>query len=114
MDLRAYVITGSSSGIGYGVAHLLAQTEFNLISKLPWYVRVYFDLRCRFMKAQVPELAAKYYLDLAQRENVKGKYFEADSGHLLEAHSSEESYDLSLAKQLWDTSGKLVGETFQY
>jgi NAD(P)-dependent dehydrogenase (short-subunit alcohol dehydrogenase family) len=84
----------------------------NLVSQLPWYVRAYFNFRCALMRAQTPEVGAQHYLDLAARDDINGKYFEADSGELLEAHSSDESYDEVLAEKLWKVSEKLIGQSF--
>jgi hypothetical protein len=61
------------------------------------------------MNAQEPETAARYYVELANREAVNGKYFEVDSGELVEARSSEESYDRKIARKLWKISEELVG-----
>ena len=57
----------------------------NLVSQLPGYMRVYFNLRCTVMRAQTPEAGAQHYLELAARDDIDGKYFEADLGKLLEA-----------------------------
>lgn len=86
----------------------------NLVSRLPWYVRTYFDLRCALMRAQTPEGAARHYIDLAKREDINGKYFEADSGQLVETRSSDESYDKNIARKLWNASETLVGQCFDY
>ena len=49
-----------------------------------------------------------------RKEAINGKYFEADSGELVEARSSDESYDQKAAKQLWKVSEELVGQRFDY
>ena len=86
----------------------------NLVRQLPWYVRAYFNLRCGLMRAQTPEAGAQHYLELAARDDINEKYFEADSGELLEARSSDESYDEVLAEKLWKLSEKLIGQSFVY
>jgi NAD(P)-dependent dehydrogenase (short-subunit alcohol dehydrogenase family) len=101
----------------YGIAACTLSpglVKTNLVSHLPWYVRFYFDIRCRLGHAQTPEQAAGHFLDLANRPDVNGKYFEADSGILIEARSSEESYDTEIAKHLWKVSEDLVHQHFDY
>jgi NAD(P)-dependent dehydrogenase (short-subunit alcohol dehydrogenase family) len=86
----------------------------NLVRQLPWYVQVYFNLRCALMRAKTLEAGAQHYLELVTRDDINEKYFEADSGELLEAHSSDESYDEVLAEKLWKVSEKLIGQSFVY
>lgn len=55
-----------------------------------------------------PEEGAKTVIWLAsspELEHVTGKYFAKQS----ELKSSRESYDLEIAKQLWEISSELVG-----
>lgn len=57
-----------------------------------------------------PEEGAKTVIWLAsapELEHVTGKYFAKQS----ERKSSKKSYDLQVAKQLWDVSSELVGLT---
>lgn len=86
----------------------------NLVSHLPWYVRSYFNIRCRLLRAQTPEQAAYHFINLVSRPNVNGKYFESDSGTILEVCSSKESHNREIAQRLWRVSEQLVNQCFDY
>jgi hypothetical protein len=64
-----------------------------------------------FKETQTLEEGAAHLIKLAEKSNIEinGKYFEGDKKGLFEAKSSEESYNNSVAKQLWEESKKLIG-----
>lgn len=90
-------------------------TRTHLVSSLPWYVRAYMAVRFFVARVQTAEEGASHLIQLAvTNENINGKYFEASRKGLREASSSDESYDLSLAKKLWKVSEELVGRKFDF
>jgi len=87
----------------------------NLVSGLSWPVRAYMAVRYVLQRAQSPEDAARYFMNLIEGkkwQDISGKYFEGDRGGLVEARSSEESYDTELSRLLWEASERLVGQRF--
>ena len=68
---------------------------------------VYF---MRKNETQTPEEGASHLIHLAEKKNdeINCKYFEGSKKGLLEAKSSEESYDLSQARKLWEESIRLL------
>jgi hypothetical protein len=93
-------------GVGLG--------KTNLVRQLPWYLQKYFDSGCALMRACTPEEISRHYIDLATREDIAGKWFETDSGQLLENRFSNESYDKMIARKLWNASEIPVGQCFYY
>jgi len=92
-------------------------TKTNLVNHLPWYSRLYFNLRCFLENAQTPEQAGKHIESLAQKPDYKkinGRYFEVKKGKLIKTKSIEESYNKEIASLLWEKSEKLIDKKFNY
>jgi NAD(P)-dependent dehydrogenase (short-subunit alcohol dehydrogenase family) len=82
----------------------------------PLPLKVLIPLIYMMKKTQTSEEGAMHLIELAKKDNceINGKYFEGDKKGLFEAKSSEESYDVSVAKKLWEESEKLIGQQFVY
>lgn len=89
-------------------------TRTSIVNHLHWFVRAYMSTRFAIQRAQSPQEGASHLIELAHRTNVNGKYFEGSKKGLKEAESSEESYDLHIAKELWNVSEQLLGHNFTY
>jgi NAD(P)-dependent dehydrogenase (short-subunit alcohol dehydrogenase family) len=102
---------------GYELARRLAGTDVTVNCFNPWLAKTkiaqgmggFFGLMARVLRpfAATPEKAAETAIYLAtssEVEGVSGKYFE----NKREKMSSKASYDLDLAKRLWDVSAELV------
>ena len=77
-------------------------------------IRFFFEVAARSPVARSPEQAAEFIVSLAtapDAESVNGKYYEVSLLYRRqrEARSSAESYDLSVARQLWTVSERLSG-----
>lgn len=82
----------------------------------PLPLKILVPLVYMMKKTQTPEEGAMHLIELAKKDNreINGKYFEGSKDGLFEVKSSDESYDISVSKKLWEESEKLVGEKFVY
>jgi NAD(P)-dependent dehydrogenase (short-subunit alcohol dehydrogenase family) len=86
-------------------------TQTNLIKNYPLPVRLIGAIRIALAHPQTPEQGARhivYPLTAPELEDVTGKYFVQS----VETESSPESYDLDVARRLWEVSEALVGQKF--
>lgn len=89
-------------------------TRTNLTSQMPWFVKTFMKLRFKTGNVKTAIEGAAHLIKIAEMKDTNGRYFEALKHSLREARSSEESYDAVTALRLWETSEKLVGQTFRY
>jgi NAD(P)-dependent dehydrogenase (short-subunit alcohol dehydrogenase family) len=91
-------------------------THTNQGDAFPKLIQMLIPLQYMLRGAQLPEEGGKHLIDLALKRNneVNGKYFEGSKKGLFEAKSSEESYNITDAKKLWDESEKLICQQFTY
>lgn len=92
-------------------------TKTDLVSELPLIVKIMYRLRCIISKAQTPVEAADVIIKLISENNnemINGKYFEVNRKNhtIIEAQSSNESYNKEISSKLWKISEELVGEKF--
>ncbi|MBW9153468.1 SDR family NAD(P)-dependent oxidoreductase [Clostridium estertheticum] len=85
-------------------------THTNQGEYFPLPLKILVPLFYIFKETQTIEEGAAHLINLAEKSNneINGKYFEGGKKGLFEANSSEESYDDSVAKKLWEESKKLL------
>lgn len=98
----------------YGIASVTlcpGLTHTNQGEYFPLPLKILVPLVYALKETQTPEEGAAHLIKLAEKSNgeINGKYFEGSKKGLFEAKSSEESYDNSIAKKLWEESEKLLG-----
>ncbi len=76
----------------------------------PLLLKIFLPLIYKFKDPQTPREGAIHLVNLAIKNNIEisGKYFEGDKKGLFETKSSDESYDIAVAKKLWEASQKLI------
>ena len=86
-------------------------TRTNQGEYFPLPLRILVPLIYALKETQTSEEGALHLIKLAEKSNseINGKYFEGGKTGLFEAKSSEESYDNSSAKKLWEESERLLG-----
>jgi NAD(P)-dependent dehydrogenase (short-subunit alcohol dehydrogenase family) len=90
-------------------------TRTNLVSNHPSGVRLYMATRYLIQKPQSPQEGASHLIALAERtDDINGKYFEGSRRRLVEARSSDESYETRISERLWNESELLTGQSFNY
>lgn len=82
----------------------------------PLPLKIFIPFFYMIKETQTAEEGAMHLIELAKKDNleINGKYFEGGKNGLFEAKSSDESYDISVAKKLWEESEKLIGQQFVY
>ena len=85
-------------------------THTNQGENLPLLLKILVPLIYALKETQTSEEGAAHLINLAEKNNdeINGKYFEGGKKGLFEAKSSEESYNESTAKKLWEESEKLL------
>ena len=80
----------------------------------PFVLKIFLPLIYKFKDPQTPKEGAIHLVNLAIKNNseISGKYFEGDKKGLFEAKSSDESYDIGVAKKLWVESKKLITQRY--
>ena len=87
-------------------------THTNQGEYFPLPLKILVPLIYALKETQTSEEGAAHLINLAEKNNdeINGKYFEGGKKGLFEAKSSEESYDKTIAKKLWEESEKLLGQ----
>ena len=87
-------------------------THTNQGEYFPLPLKMLVPLFYLFKETQTAEEGASHLIKLAEQSNIEinGKYFEGGKKGLFEAKSSEKSYDMCVAKKLWDESEKLLAK----
>jgi hypothetical protein len=98
----------------YGIASTTlcpGLTRTNQGEYFPLPLKILVPLFYALKETQTLEEGAAHLIKLAKKSNIEinGKYFEGGKKGLFETKSSEESYNNSVAKQLWEESEKLIG-----
>jgi len=85
-------------------------THTNQGEYFPLLLKILVPLIYALKETQTSEEGAAHLINLAEKNNdeINGKYFEGGKKGLFEAKSSEESYNESTAKKLWEESEKLL------
>ena len=85
-------------------------TRTNQGEYFPLPLKILVPLIYAVKETQTSEEGAAHLINLAEKNNdeINGKYFEGGKKGLFEAKSSEESYNESTAKKLWEESEKLL------
>ncbi|WP_026881512.1 SDR family NAD(P)-dependent oxidoreductase [Clostridium akagii] len=80
----------------------------------PWLLKVLLPLIYMLKDPQTPKEGAMHLINLSLKHNseINGKYFEGDKKGLFEVKSSDESYDVSTGKKLWEESKKLITQRY--
>ena len=87
-------------------------THTNQGEYFPLPLKILVPLIYALKETQTSEEGASHLINLAEKSNneLNGKYFEGGKKGLFEAKSSEESYNESTAKKLWEESEKLLSK----
>jgi NAD(P)-dependent dehydrogenase (short-subunit alcohol dehydrogenase family) len=113
--LLAYELSRRWAGAGIAACTLCpGLTRSDLGSGLPPFLRGLLRLRYVLERAQSLEEGASHIVRLASGSDsaeINGKYYEGSRRGLREARSSVESYDLEVARRLWDESERLVARS---
>lgn len=91
-------------------------TRTNQGEYFPLPLKILVPLVYMLKETQTPEEGAMHLVELAKKENeqINGKYFEGGRKGLFEAKSSDESYDVTIAKKLWEESEKLLSQQYAF
>jgi NAD(P)-dependent dehydrogenase (short-subunit alcohol dehydrogenase family) len=83
-------------------------TKTDLQKKMPLIWKILTGMMRPFFKSAEKAAETGLYLATAEKmENISGKYYK----NLKEAKSSKISYDLEIARQLWDVSENMIKQT---
>jgi len=97
----------------YGIASTTlcpGLTHTNQGEYFPLPLKMLVPLFYLLKETQTADEGASHLIKLAEKTNIEinGKYFEGGKKGLFEAKSSDESYDISVAKKLWEESERLL------